>query len=75
MTVTDEGDGFDVEFAKRAFESFTRSDSARTREGGGAGLGLAIARALVEVLGGRIWIEPGSAGVVKMSLPATRAAG
>lgn len=75
VTVTDEGDGFDVEFAKRAFESFTRSDSARTREGGGAGLGLAIARALVEVLGGRIWIEPGSAGVVKMSLPATRAAG
>jgi signal transduction histidine kinase len=72
VTVTDEGSGFDPEFAQRAFETFTRSDSARTRDGGGAGLGLAIARALVEVLGGQIWIEPGPAGVVKVSLPATR---
>ena len=69
ITVTDQGSGFDAEFAERAFDSFTRSDSARTRDGGGAGLGLAIAGALVEVLGGRIWIEPGECGVVNVALP------
>lgn len=73
VTVTDQGSGFDEEFAERAFDSFTRSDSARTRDGGGAGLGLAIARALVEVLGGRIWIEPGASGVVKVALPRSAA--
>lgn len=74
VTVADQGQGFDAAFAAQAFESFTRSDAARTRDGGGAGLGLAIARALVDVLGGRIWIEPGASGVVKVSLPVNQTA-
>lgn len=72
VTVGDQGPGFDADFAEHAFESFTRSDSARSRDSGGAGLGLAIASALVDVLGGRIWIEPGPTGVVKVALPVVR---
>lgn len=69
LSVADEGVGFTEDFAAQAFDSFTRSDAARTRDGGGAGLGLAIAHALVEVLGGRIWIDPGPGAVVTVLLP------
>ncbi len=58
VRVVDEGPGFDAAFVSRAFEHFTRADASRTRATGGAGLGLAIARGLVEAHGGRIWIEP-----------------
>jgi len=70
IVVSDEGSGFDPEFAERAFDSFARSDAARTRESGGAGLGLAIAHDLVGALGGDIWIHPGEGGVVGFSIPA-----
>ncbi len=72
VVVSDEGEGFDPEFAQRAFESFTRSDSARARHSGGAGLGLAIAHGLVTALDGEIWIEPGAGGVVGFKLPANQ---
>lgn len=56
VRVVDEGPGFPPEFAAHAFDRFTRADESRTRATGGAGLGLAIARGLVEAHGGRIWI-------------------
>jgi signal transduction histidine kinase len=57
VRVVDEGPGFDPEFAAHAFERFSRADASRTRATGGAGLGLAIARGIVEAHDGRIWID------------------
>jgi signal transduction histidine kinase len=70
VRVVDEGPGFPVDFQAEAFEQFTRADSSRSRNTGGAGLGLAIARGLVEAHGGRIWIEPSAGGEVVFALPA-----
>ncbi|MEZ5175217.1 MAG: HAMP domain-containing sensor histidine kinase [Acidimicrobiia bacterium] len=64
VVVADEGPGFPPEFIDQAFDSFTRSDASRSRRSGGAGLGLAIANGLVTALGGEIWIEATSHGVV-----------
>jgi signal transduction histidine kinase len=68
-TVIDQGAGFSKEFAARAFERFTRDDASRSRTGGGAGLGLAIARSYVVALGGDINAEPGPGGKVSFWLP------
>ena len=54
VTVTDDGPGIAPELIDGVFERFTRGDSARTRASGGAGLGLSLARAIVEAHGGRI---------------------
>jgi two-component system sensor histidine kinase BaeS len=68
-TITDQGVGFSPEFVGRAFERFSRDDASRVRSGGGAGLGLAIARGYVSALGGEIWAEPGPGGMVSFWLP------
>ncbi len=67
VRIVDEGPGFpdDVD----VFESFAKGDAARTRTHGGAGLGMAIAKGLVEAHGGSIAIEPGSGGRVTFRLP------
>ena len=69
VTVVDEGPGFPAGFSTEAFERFTRADASRTRTTGGAGLGLAIARGLIEAHGGRIWIEGPPGGRVAFELP------
>lgn len=71
VRVIDEGPGFPPDFSPHAFERFARADPSRTRATGGAGLGLAIARGLVEAHGGRIWIEGAPGGRVAFALPAT----
>jgi two-component system, OmpR family, sensor histidine kinase SaeS len=72
VAVEDEGNGLAAEAPERMFERFWRDDGSRTRaDGGGAGLGLAIAMGLVEAHGGRIWAEnrPGGGARVAFTLP------
>jgi two-component system, OmpR family, sensor kinase len=54
LTVADRGPGLTDEQAARVFERFYRADSSRTRESGGAGLGLSIVTAVTEAHGGTV---------------------
>jgi signal transduction histidine kinase len=73
ITVTDDGPGVPAEHRERVFDRFTRLDDARARDGGGAGLGLAIVRDLVRLHGGSVQLHDAPAGsglTAEVRLPA-----
>ncbi len=69
VEVVDQGEGFPAGFASQAFDRFSRADPSRERSTGGAGLGLAIARGLVEAQQGIIEIGPAPGGRVSFTVP------
>jgi signal transduction histidine kinase len=76
VRVADTGPGIPPEHLPHVFERFYRVDQARSRGEGGTGIGLAIARSIVESHGGRIWAESevGSGSVFAFDLPIAREA-
>ncbi len=77
LAIEDDGPGIPAEQRDRIFDRFHRVDSARARREGGAGLGLAIARAIVEAHGGQIsaGVSPEGGARVAFVLPGFRLAG
>jgi signal transduction histidine kinase len=72
FAVTDTGVGIAAEHLPHVFERFYRVDRSRSRALGGSGIGLTIAKALVEAMGGRIWAEstgPGQGATFTFTLP------
>jgi signal transduction histidine kinase len=71
VTVTDEGVGIPLDEQERIFERFYRTSQAVARQTPGTGLGLYLARAIVEAHGGRIWVEsiPGRGSSFSFSVP------
>ena len=62
MSVTDHGPGLHPDQMERIFEPFYRADPSRSRDSGGAGLGLSIVNAVVAAHGGRVWVKETSGG-------------
>jgi signal transduction histidine kinase len=74
VRVADSGPGIPAEHLPFLFERFYRTDASRSRETGGAGLGLAIVQQLAVAHGGRVWVESagGRGSVFAFSLPVAR---
>ena len=71
VSVEDTGQGIPEEHLPLVFERFYRVDPSRSRDDGGTGIGLAIARSIVEAHGGRIWAEsrPTAGAAFRFVLP------
>jgi two-component system, OmpR family, sensor kinase len=69
--IADRGRGLTPAEAQHVFERFYRVDRARTRDSGGAGLGLSIVAALVAAHGGTVWVEspPGGGAIFRVAIP------
>jgi two-component system, OmpR family, sensor kinase len=68
FVVDDDGPGIPVQQRAAIFDRFHRLDGARSRDAGGAGLGLAIVSAIASAHGGRVWAEAAPAGGARMVL-------
>ncbi|BFU96144.1 MAG: putative Histidine kinase [Nitrospira sp.] len=71
FAVSDTGIGITDELRDRLFERFSQADSRANRHYGGVGLGLSICRQLVQLMGGRIWVEsmPGQGSTFSFTVP------
>jgi signal transduction histidine kinase len=71
VSVTDTGPGIPASEHERIFEEFHQAEDTATRRKGGTGLGLAIARRIIEMHGGRIWVEsrPGAGATFRFTVP------
>lgn len=73
VEVSDTGEGIPDEELSRIFDRFYRSERSRSRDTGGAGLGLSIAQGIVEAHGGRLWVKSalGKGSTFGFALPKT----
>ncbi len=71
VSVSDTGSGISEADQQKIFEEFYQVDSSSTREKGGTGLGLSIAKRIIELQGGRIWVESsvGKGSTFRFTLP------
>ncbi len=71
IMISDDGPGMTAAESERAFERFWRADDARTRRGGGSGLGLAVVKAIAEAHGGHATIDSRKGGgtTVVLTIP------
>ena len=72
VVVQDDGPGFPPEKADRIFERFYQVDMGGTRRYGGTGIGLALAKEIVELHGGRIWAKSSGGARFTVELPRDR---
>jgi signal transduction histidine kinase len=68
LTVDDDGPGIDIADRDRIFERFSRLDDARTRDEGGAGLGLAVVRSTAERAGGMVTVGQAPIGGARFTV-------